>query len=286
LCAAASGAFCFLQAQHQSATRILASAPNQTLADQLFQDIASGQVHVGLCFSQLRREPCPVTAERVPDGFRLRGRLPWITGHKFFYYFLVGARLPDRQIVLGSVPFVEADGLVFSRPLDMVAFTATRTVTGDMHDFLLPNASVWGVYPSTWIDDYTKHVALSLCLLSLGTTSAALDSLDKSEPAGTSLRLQQVHTKLSEQYRSLRSQVYEGLRAEGSEAGRSLTDNMKVRAQVVHLSVRAAEAAVFASRGAACQLAHPAQRILRDAMMFGIFGSTQAFSDELATLTL
>ncbi|RIJ96392.1 MAG: hypothetical protein DCC45_06945 [Armatimonadetes bacterium] len=54
-CARRSGAWAFLQTQHQSACSFVAKSPNESLRAEALPALASGKMRAGIAFAQLRR---------------------------------------------------------------------------------------------------------------------------------------------------------------------------------------------------------------------------------------
>ncbi|HEY9846994.1 MAG TPA: acyl-CoA dehydrogenase family protein, partial [Candidatus Caenarcaniphilales bacterium] len=80
-----SGALAFVQTQHQSAAAMLAQSDNELLKQEYLPPMNQGKTLVGIAFSQLRRQGDPlVKALPVAGGYQLDGKLPWVTGFRFF----------------------------------------------------------------------------------------------------------------------------------------------------------------------------------------------------------
>lgn len=90
-----SGALAFLQAQHQSAASLLLSSKNKSLIQDYLPALSTGAKRVGVGFSQLRRQPAPLKAQPVSGGYRLSGKIPWVSGAGLFTEFVGAAELPS-----------------------------------------------------------------------------------------------------------------------------------------------------------------------------------------------
>src|SRR5438105_2388356 len=83
--ARASGALAFLESQHQSACSLVARSSNDALRRRLLPALSRGAQSSAIAFSHLRRPGAPpVTATPATGGYRLDGRLPWVTGWGLF----------------------------------------------------------------------------------------------------------------------------------------------------------------------------------------------------------
>src|SRR5213078_2367746 len=98
--ARASGALAFLESQHQSACSLLARCSNAPLRARLLPLLARGEQTSAIAFSHLRRKGPPlVTATPAPGGYRLDGRLPWVTGWGLFTLCVTAAPLADGRVL-------------------------------------------------------------------------------------------------------------------------------------------------------------------------------------------
>jgi alkylation response protein AidB-like acyl-CoA dehydrogenase len=152
-----SGALAFLQTQHQSAASWLAQSSNLRLKQTYLPGMSSGQVRIGIGFSQLRRVERPsVTAQSVDGGYLLQGTVPWVTGFGCFQWFVIGAALANGQAVFGLVPFehqIQATGgnIRFSEPIALAAMGSTNTVEAYLENWFLPDDQVIAVKEPGWI---------------------------------------------------------------------------------------------------------------------------------------
>lgn len=267
-----SGALAFLQTQHQGISGMLASSPNRALAEEYLPHTHNGGRLVGVGFSQLRRPGPPlVTATPVEGGYRIDGRVPWVTGLGFFGEFVVGAALPDGQAVFGLVPLTEAEGVRPTPPMRLAAMMAAGTVAVDLDGFVLPDARVIAIRPAGWISGSDEINIAQQGSFALGCAQAGLDVLGQNA--------ERRRLDFAERARASLQAELDAIRAEAEEwAGRASSENVAarlgLRARMIDLMVRCAHAAVVSSSGAANSLDHPAQRIYREAMVFSVSAQT------------
>jgi alkylation response protein AidB-like acyl-CoA dehydrogenase len=273
--ARASGALTFLQTQHQSAVSKLAQSNNSSL-QQFFPDVATGKVKVGVGFSHLRRRGTPMLqAYPTATGYRLTGKVPWITGYKFFDYFIVGATMPDGRELYGLLPFQTqssklAGKIDFSKPMELLAVAATNTVSAEIEEWLLDRDRVVTINPPGSIHISSRRNILNHGCFALGCAHAALDLLEK---IAQKKQLDFLH-------RSRQSLQHEVTKSE-SKAIASISDpdisyqqKLQLRLQSIDLAQRCSFAAVIASSGAANYLHSDAARIYREALLFSVSGQT------------
>ncbi|MEO0646373.1 MAG: acyl-CoA dehydrogenase family protein, partial [Cyanobacteria bacterium J06650_10] len=181
LIATYSGALAFLQTQHQSAASLLLSGENQELKQTYLADMVTGRRKVGVGFSQLRRHPAPLKAQKVTAGYRISGVVPWVTGAGLFTEFVGAAVLPDGRAVFGLLPLESQGGhgrgLSLGEPMALAGMAATSTVQVRVNDWLLNNERVIAVKPADWLEGRDRANPLSPIGLIFGCTQAAINEL-------------------------------------------------------------------------------------------------------------
>jgi alkylation response protein AidB-like acyl-CoA dehydrogenase len=280
-CARTSGVLAFLQTQHQSAVSLLSKSDNADLKKDLLPGTVSGDTTIGIGFSQLRRQGAPlVTVERVDDGLVFDGHVPWVTGHGFFREFLVAGVLPNGEAAFALVPFRTTTGIVVSNPMRLAAMESARTVTVDMTRFFVGWDRVAFVRPAGWIQ---KNDMINVALqghFAIGNARAALDVLEAIPAEKRTSELESTLRDLLLEWTTCK----ENLEVRSEEVGEETTPvRLEARAWAIDVMQRCAWAAVTASAGAANSVQHPAQRILREALVFTVSAQTAVIRD--ATLT-
>lgn len=272
-----SGSLAFLQTQHQSAVGMIGKSDNRSLKTEYLPKMADGKRLVGIGFSQLRRPGPPIMrATQVEGGYVLEGHVPWVTGWSFYPEFLVGATLPDGQAVFGIVPLTAQVGVTISEPMALAAMESAMTVTCDFKDFFVTNEKIAFVKPAGWVQNNdTINIALQ-GHFALGCAMGALDVLKAAAEKRGFGFLHDAHGRLEAELNECKSattQAQKGLNDEATAA--PITEQrLAVRAWAIELAVRCAHAAITASSGAANSLAHPAQRIYREALVYTVSAQT------------
>jgi alkylation response protein AidB-like acyl-CoA dehydrogenase len=269
-----SGALAFLQAQHQSAGSMLARSENEGLKQAYLPRMGSGEALVGISFAHLRRDPSPVQAIAVPEGYQIHGNSPWVTGWGFFQTFIVAAALPDGQVVYGMVPFQsnrQQDGgeLLCSEPMPLAVVTSTGTVTVQFNHWFLPTDQVVAIRPLSAQAKSDRLNVLQHSFFALGCARAGLDILATADLQKKSPVIRSTFESLNQELLDCRHAIFSA--KPGVEA---FTEQANLRAWAIELAVRCAHAAVVVSRGAANTIDHPAQRVYREALLFSVSGQT------------
>jgi alkylation response protein AidB-like acyl-CoA dehydrogenase len=251
---------------------MIARSENEALKQEYLPQMADGGKLVGIGFSQLRRGGPPIMrAEPAEGGYKLVGNVPWATGWDFYPEVLMGATLPDGDSLFAVVPLTDQTGIKVSPPMELAAMGAANTVSVQFTDFFVPNSLVAFIKPADWI----KHNDLINIALqghfAIGCCQAGLDVLLSVAEKKDLCALKDAHDALSRELQSLR----EATRQAQQGAHEETTDErLKVRAWAIELAVRCAHAAVTAASGAANSLAHPAQRIYREALVYTVSAQT------------
>ena len=273
-----SGALAFLQTQHQSAAEMLTNSENESLKRQYLPYMGTGQVLVGVGFSQLRRQgDPPVKAIPVEGGYQLEGEVPWVTGFGFFQDFIVGAALPDGRAVYGIVPFIETcqdagGAIAFSEPMELGAIASTNTVTATLTDWFLPEEHVVFVKRAGAIHENDKKNVLYHGFSALGCARAGLDILEAAHSNKQLPFLKLAFESLNEEVTRCNAAMLQALQPESQ----SWEERLQLRAWAINLALRCANAAVTVSSGAANYRYHAAQRVYREALVFTVSGQTTA----------
>ena len=276
--ARASGALAFLQTQHQSAVGLIAKGSNEELKVEILSKMHDGGRLVGIGFSQLRRPGPPITsAKKVEGGYRISGHVPWVTGHRFFGEFMIGAALPDGRSVFGLVPFTQGE-IKFGAPMKLAAMESARTVTADLKDWFLPDSLVVDVKPADWI---MRNDLINITLQGFFAIGCARAGVDVVRAAGEKRNKDFLITAantLDKEIADCRAQL------QYAKAGSENTTDEKSHLQrgAIELAGRCAHAAVAASGGSANSVDHPAQRIVREAIVFTVSAQTEPI--QIATL--
>lgn len=272
-----SGALAFLQTQHQSAASMISKSENEALKNEYLPKMASGERLVGIGFSQLRRPGPPVMrAESCDGGYLLNGHVPWITGWSYYPEFLIGATLPDGRAVFAVVPLVAQEGIRISEPMELAAMYTAMTVTADFENWFVPETAVAFIKPDGWIQ---ANDMINIALqghFALGCAQAGIDILKAAADKRGFAFLRDSYERLSEELEQCKEETNRA--QEALESGDSEVDvtqwRLNVRAWAIDLSVRCAHAGVTASSGAANSLAHPAQRVYREALVYTVSAQT------------
>ena len=251
--------------QWASACRIIAGG-EPALRSARLPALARGDTPTTVGISQLstsrRHLGTPsLVAARSNGTWRLNGLCPWVTGADSSDTIVTGALTETGEQFFFVVP-TAAKGLDIAPPMQMLALSGSRTSSVVFRD----------VEPADVIRPAEAGVrtgGLATTALAVGSTRAAIAILDEEARGRPSLE-----------------PVAAGLRAEVDELWRQLdaaadggiepADRDRLRARVNGLVVRAAQAALTASKGAGFVTGHPAERLVRESMFFLVWSCPQS----------
>ncbi|BAZ40074.1 acyl-CoA dehydrogenase family protein-like [Calothrix sp. NIES-4101] len=276
-----SGALAFLQTQHQSAAGMLAASSNRTLQEKYLPLMGSGEVLLGVGFSQLRREgEALMTATPVDSGYLLNGVVPWVTGWGIFQEFIVAATLPDDSAVFGIVPLAigrkaeteSLQGLIcFSEVADLVAMPSTNTVTATLNNWFLADDCVVFIKQPGWIHEQDKKNVLKSTFLATGCGLAGLDIIQDVLQSKNLSSINDAFVLLKQELNHCRHAIREAQKNTSLE----FSEKLYLRAWAIALATRISHATIVISGGAANYKHHHAQRIYREALVYTVTGQTR-----------
>jgi alkylation response protein AidB-like acyl-CoA dehydrogenase len=273
--ARASGALAFVESQHQSACGLLVRSPNAPLRARVLPRLARGEESSAIAFSHLRRSgPAALTATPVSGGYRLDGRLPWVTGWGLFTHCATAAALPDGRVLFAYHPLAASASLAPSKPLDLAAMAVTQTVEVEVKGLVVPESDVIDLHPATWIQENDRIAVALQSPLALGCAGAALAVLRREAARKRRPAMLDAAAALERELESVREEAYRAME-ENVDFARSLF----ARSAAIEFAGRAAHAAVVAAAGAGNVMGHPAQRVYREALAFSVLALLPPIQD-------
>lgn len=255
--------------QWAAAVRILASASTGVRAP-LLPRLARGADPTTVGISQLttsRRHlgrPA-LSASREGGDWRLDGLCPWVTGADSTQTIVTGAARGDG----GQAFFVvttDAAGLTIEPPLAMLALSGSRTSAVRFD----------GVRPTAMIEAPASGAArtggLSTSALAVGASRAAVAVIARE--AETRPGLVGVAAEFDGEVSALQGRLMTA-----AHRGLDPADRDRLRADANGLVVRAAQAALTATKGAGFVAGHPVERLVRESLFFLVWSCPQAVAD-------
>lgn len=285
--AGACGATWFVAVQHLYPLQVLAESGNQALRERRLRAMCEGTLLAGVAFAHLRRPgPPAVLATRIDGGWRLDGHVGWMTSWGLCDVVLLAARTSvegaEDEVVLALVDAREGGGLTASEPLELMAMSATRTVTLDLAGFHVADADVAQVLPAQeWAAGDAARSAgpgphvfglQRECVRRLAETASRRDD-------GTAAALAQALGQEGERLRRVAWTL-----ADDVPPAEHLEDRLAVRASALELGLRTATALVAATGGSALALDAAPQRLVREAVFHLVQAQTAAVREAVLQL--
>jgi alkylation response protein AidB-like acyl-CoA dehydrogenase len=278
------GATSFVWQQHHGAVRRFAAGDGPA-RERWLAPACSGEVMAGIGFAYLRRPGPPlVRATPVGDGWRLDGRAPWITGWGLIDILVVMARTDDDRVVTVVFDRLDRPELRAEGPQRLSVLGATGTVAVNFEGAV---ASVEDVVRVEEGASWAARDALGAAFpgpAPLGIAERAIRLLGESSSGGAA----GAAITLSDELETTRARTDAAGRrlyaaaASSTDVAGAIAGGVAERDRGLALARRATDALVAASGGGAMSLAHPAQRLSREATFYLV----QAQSADLRAATL
>jgi alkylation response protein AidB-like acyl-CoA dehydrogenase len=246
--AVACGTTNFVQAQHQGASRFLASNPAHELEPYL-----EGTRLCGVAFAHLRRPNSPVQVERRPNELIFRGEAPWFTGWGIFDDVVLAGREQDGTDTYAVVP-LSHPGIRPGQQLQLSAIHASSTVSLTLEDVVVPESSFVLRQTREEMAERDFRSQLGYAALPLGLTREACRIMAQQRSQDT----------VMERFLQRAS----ALRVRALAWSEDPEEALQIRAAANVLAHQAAQAAVVSVGGLANVLRHPACRLVREASFY------------------
>lgn len=250
--------------QWASGCRIIAGGTDDVRAAWL-PGLASGSVTTTVGIAQLstsrRHLGAPALVARMADGaWRLSGLCPWVTGADSVDAIVTGAVHDDAQPMFFIVP-TDRPGLAIAPPMQMLALSGSRTSSVAFTD-VAPAAVI-----EPAVTGGVRTGGLATTALALGSTQAALSVLEGEAVARATLA--PVTEALQAEAQAIAARLWHAATDSGAE------DRDQLRADANGLVIRAAQAALTATKGAGFVAGHPVERLVREAHFFLVWSCPQ-----------
>ncbi|MEX0670814.1 MAG: acyl-CoA dehydrogenase family protein [Pirellulales bacterium] len=254
--------------QWAAAVRILTGASAEVRA-ALLPPLACGETHTTVGISQLttsrRYLGTPaLTASRDGDTWRLDGFCPWVTGADSSGTIVTGAATGDGGQLFFVVP-TDAVGLTIDPPLSMLALSGSHTSAVHFQ-------GVRPVHAIASTGGGPRTGGLATTALAVGATRASTAVIVRESQTRPGLAL--IAAEFTAEIDGLTARL-----AAAACGGLEPDQRDQLRAAANGLVVRAAQAALTASKGAGFVAGHPVERFVRESLFFLVWSCPQAVTD-------
>jgi alkylation response protein AidB-like acyl-CoA dehydrogenase len=273
--AAASGALWFVVTQHRSPATAAATTANDALRGRWADELSRGRALGAVAFAHLRRPgPPSVTATRVTGGWRIDGRLDWITSWGLADVLLLMAESPDGDVVQALLPASGRDGLRITGELSLAAMQGTSTVGAVLEGLLVDDGEVAHQLPKeSWLAEDTQRTANAPPAL-FGLVRVVLNALSAAAAERGSPNAASLADRWSDELRAMRSRAYQLV--DEVEPGGALDERRELRARITRLAQDASSALIAVRGGRAMLTSSPEQRWARESLFALVQAQTAA----------
>ncbi len=283
--AAADASTWFCWVQHVTPLRVLAgraagevSAGSDVLRARLLPELRTGRRLAAVAFAHLRRPgpPNPV-ATRVGGGWRLDGRLDWVTSWDIADDLLVMARGAGDDadaIVCAYLPAglgPQTPGLAAGEPLRLLAMSGTHTRPITLTGVVVPDERVGAVLDAATWSGADARTTADASPATFGVVRGALAELASVAAARGDTSAADFVERAADECRALRGRAYALADTDGD-----VEERLTTRAEALDLAVRAAQAVVVARSGGAMRSGCSAERRMREALFLLVQAQTAA----------
>jgi alkylation response protein AidB-like acyl-CoA dehydrogenase len=278
--AGTSGALWFVLTQHRSPAEAARVTRNESLRAQLSDGLSAGELLGAVSFAHVRRPgPPAVTAVRDGAGWRLSGRLDWVTSWGLADVLLLMAETSDGEVVQALLPASEREGLLITGELSLAAMQGTSTVGATLQEMWVDDAEVANIVPKAeWLARDAQRVANTPPAV-LGLTRAVLNALTDAAERRQWSTARALAARWCDQLVALRSRAYELV--DDVSPGELVDERIAVRAQVTRMAQEVTSALIAVQAGRAMLTSSPEQRWAREAMFALVQAQTQVTREAL-----
>jgi butyryl-CoA dehydrogenase len=269
----------FILSQREGAVRRLVGSPNVELSRRFLPKLASGELYASVGLSQLttsRQHKAPVlTATETPEGFRLDGEIPWVTGADQAALVTIGATLADGRQVLLGLPRGQT-GVVIEPPLPLMALAGSRTSSLRLSDVTLGREwLIAGPVERVMAGKPGGAGGLETSCLALGLAGAAIDYVLQEAEQRADLLM------AAQSLRDARIQLQTRMDALALAPTPTSEVLVAVRVDCTRLALQATQVAMTVAKGAGFVAPHPVQRWARQALFFLVWSCPRPAAEGL-----
>ncbi|MCS6800595.1 MAG: acyl-CoA dehydrogenase family protein [Chloroflexota bacterium] len=270
--AAACGTTAFTVMQHVLGVNQIVGGENEALREEWLPRYARGERFCGVAYSHVRRPgPPTLRVERQRDALVFRGEAPWFTGWGIMDDVVLAGTLPDGRYLFALVP-LHAPGLSASAPLRLAAASASSTVFLFCDDLRVSlDRHVRTLTPAE-LAERDQRALLRYTALPLGVAAAASALLRQLNATRDDPAIAELANAIESECAAIREAADYWEPRFGEPA--YLENAYRLRVWAIEAGMRAAHGAAMATGGTANLLTNPAQRLVREALLFSLNAQT------------
>jgi alkylation response protein AidB-like acyl-CoA dehydrogenase len=208
---------------HRTFIEYLLQTPNLPLRDRLLPDMLAGRVAGATGLSNAMKflsglEELQVVARRESDGFRLDGKLPWVTNLRPAGFHVAAAVAhADGPGAFVAVLAHDAAGMTRTSDLDLMAMRGSDTAAIDVRAVRIDAGAILHPHAARWLPQVRPAFLGLQCGMSIGLARRALsEAAAHGGPARHVLR--DSLSALSSELAALEKKLRDGLRQDAFHA--------------------------------------------------------------------
>ena len=263
----------FILTQRSGACQRIAGGDSQAAKERWLPDLAAGRKFATVAISHLttsrRHLIRPVLeATETPEGFRLDGFSPWVTGGEHADVIVTGATLADGRQILVALP-TALPGVECPPSPQLVGLTGSHT--GEVHCRGVEVSREWLLAGP--VENVMKAGqgagtgGLQTSALAIGHAGASIEYLEAQANQRSEMTLP------AAELRKDQAALVEDLLNAAEGVAQCNQEQLRVRAN--SLALRASQSALTAAKGTGYVVGHPAGRWCREALFFLVWSCPQ-----------
>ncbi len=254
-----SGALLFLQAQHQFCISVLKKLLPHPKIEFFLQSLVLSNRGVALALQKNRNL---LHVEKTKEGYRLCGKLLWVTGYRFFPHVLIS--FEDQGILFYAlIPFAQENknngSIHLSAKIETVVFNAVPSHSIFLDHWLVLEEELLAAHPLL-----PKTLREHPNIYTLAGVSKALLHLALEGQYGSTPEVMAAHRILKAEWSTYYQHILQGK-----------DDPLLMRVEGLRIAQEAALLARFAAGAASVFKDHPINRLTREIWQYSLAGYSE-----------
>ncbi len=209
-------------------------------------------------------------AQRVSNGYRVSGFLPYVSNLGPNHWFGIIAQIDDKNRMMAFVP-CQAEGLRITERKDFLGLNGSATYNCYFQNVFIPDDLILAENADSFIHLILPEIVLNQAGLGFGLTRAIADSIAglRDKQYGVNQYLSVQPEGIVKRLNKLRAEAFQLIESEGIPHS-ILKDVLQVRLDASYLALDAAQAGMLHYGGAAYVQKSNASRRLREAYFVAV----------------
>ncbi len=266
----------------------LASSENTGLRKRLLDLVAGGEQLGGTGLSNPMKsfsgiEKLALRGEKVSGGYRVSGRLPWVSNVGPNHIFAAIFELSDGRRVM-SIVNANASGVKLSHSSEFIALEGTGTYTVLLKDAFIPNDDVISENVAEFIPKIRQGFVLLQFGMGLGLARGVANNMVKQVATARNAQwLPLTPNMILDRVSELEATAAQLAGSSGDTSRGAFLDVLRARLKVAELAMSAAQSGALQAGASGYMIGSESNRRQREALFMGILTpSVKHITTELA----